>query len=325
MKKLTPKPFLRMAKGAANEAHVFLKDKAFDYADTAVRRLLEEKQGRYLYRLSDEISSSANYHGRIAFGAVLGGPEYTVNLVDCWAAHCLAAKFREQEWINGAGKTVPADQIFETYSVRLLPQQIHFLGFATWNLYAAGHESFAQDMAPLFELYDMRQDATSTGRTGEDLHAYDVSICVSLIVGRGNPDMERIVRLLSPIPVFEGVEQFWLDDDAFTRFTERAAQWHFDYSNKNMEKFRLFAITSADILNPSWVLALDAFRQKHFGRPSCLGAHELLELGKDVIALAKSQHHPKHEVFAAAEKFYVEQCGNEPFNPVPFWEKVMGV
>lgn len=325
MKKFTSSPFLRVAKGAASEAHAFLQDKDFEYGDAAVLQQLEERPSGYLYRLSEVLHSSANFHNRIAFSEVLGGAAHTVNLVDCWVAECLAAKFREQEWISGDGKSVPRHEIFDTFRVRLGLSKIHSLALASWKLYAAGHESYTEEMASLFELYDMRQDATSTGRTSEDLEAYDLSICVSLVVGRGNPDMERIVRLLSPIPVFERIEQFWKDDNAFARFTERAAQWHFDYSNKNMDKFRLFAETSADILTPSWVLALDTFRQKHFGRPSCLGTHELLHLSLDLIALAKTQRNPKHEVFAAAEKFYAEQFGDKPLNPVPFWEKVMGI
>jgi hypothetical protein len=79
------------------------------------------------------------------------------------------------------------------------------------------------------------------------------------------------------------------------------------------------------VLVPSWILALDKFRQKHLGRPCCLGEHELLALSQEVIAAAKAQSYLKLPALIAAENFYKDQFGDEVFNPVPFWEEFMAI
>ena len=84
-------------------------------------------------------------------------------------------------------------------------------------------------------------------------------------------------------------------------------------------------MVAPDVLVPSWILALDKFRQKHLGRPCCLGEHELLVLSQEVIAAAQAQNYPKLPSLIAAEKFYKDQFGDEVFNPVPFWEEFMAI
>ncbi len=325
MGKITSKPFLRMAKTAANDALVCLRDGYAQACDDAVLRLLNErKQGR-LYCLADELSSSSNFHGRISFGPLIDGEEYPVNLTDCWKARCLSAKFREQEWLCMGGERGGAKALFEGYSVRLTPTPIHELALDACKLYACDQRMCLGELTALMDLFELRQDMISLATSDEELEAYDLSVGVSLLLGRDNPDMERLLSLLTPVPVFEGIGEFWMDDSAFARFTERAAQWHFDYSNKNMDGYNSFAKSPVDILIPSWLLALDKFRQNHFGKASCLGSHELLNLGVQMIAFAKTQNHPKPAVFAAAEQHYADFFGTGAFNPIPFWEEVLGV
>lgn len=312
-----------ITRAAAKDSFAFLENKDFSLCDKSIRELLAERPPGYLYALSQQLSISSNYHGRIAFGALVGGNEYDVNLVDCWNARCLAAILREQEWLCRSRESSITKEIIETHSVRLLPQQIYSLAFDFWKLYAVDCNSHIEEVTSLFELFDLRQDVTFSGRPPKDLEPYDLSVCISLIVGRGDPNMDRIIRLLSPIPVFDGIEFFWDNDAEFRRFTERAAQWHFDYSIENKDKFRLFAITPADILVPSWILALDKFRQSRFGRASCLGSHELLDLSSRLISLAKIQVSPPLQVFSAAEAHYSARFGDTTFDPVALWERIL--
>lgn len=104
-----------------------------------------------------------------------------------------------------------------------------------------------------------------------------------------------------------------------------AAQWRLEYCPKHFDGFDGFAMVAPDVLVPSWILALDKFRQKHLGRPCCLGEHELLVLSQEVIAAAQAQNYPKLPSLIAAEKFYKDQFGDEVFNPVPFWEEFMAI
>jgi hypothetical protein len=84
-----------------------------------------------------------------------------------------------------------------------------------------------------------------------------------------------------------------------------------------------FASVAPDVLVPSWITALDKFRQVKSGRPCCLGTHELFEISKAVFDGANAQNHPRLPSLVKAEKYYQELVGSQPFNPFPFWEEFL--
>lgn len=279
-----------------------------------------------LYRITLGLGYSSNFRGRASFGQLVGGAAYPVNLADCWELSLLEAKIIEQSSLHDAKVSGKPSALFGEVSVRLLPGKIHALAFDIFKLYLVGQENHIKEMACFFELFDLRGDAASISMLkGEKIQPYDISVCVNLLIAREKSDSASVDKLLGSIPLFKGITEFWEDDIEFARWTERAAQWHLEYCPKNFSKFEDFANVAPDVLVPSWILALDKFRQKHLRRPCCLGEHELLALSQEVIAAAKAQNYPKLPSLVAAEKFYKDQFGDEVFNPVPFWEEFMAI
>lgn len=317
--------FQKIAKAARDNASDFLSGNSAHESDQYINNALKIRDEECLFKLGSGLCGSSNFHWRIGFSELIGDKKYNVGLIDSWQANVLGEKFYAQAAICLARTAKTPDKLFSQFAVTRLPADINQLAFSLWKLYAAGHEYILKSMVSFFEVFDVRQDAARYGYSGAELEANDVAVCVSLFIGRGKADVATAERLLGTIPVFKGISRFWVDDEEFVQFTERTAQWHFDYSKKHLAKDSSFAHTAAEILIPSWVLALDVFRQKELGRPSCLGSHELLDLSVALVTLAKSQNYPKPAAFVAAEKHYEELFGNEVFNPLPFWEKFLGV
>ena len=279
-----------------------------------------------LYRISIEIGRISNSRSRASFGQLIGGAPYAVNLVDCWRLELLKAKIVEKSSLKDAKEANNPSVLFGEVSVRWLSDKIHLLAFDIFKLYLVGQENHIKEMACFFELFDLRGDAASiTMLKGEKLQPYNISVCTTLLIAREKSDPVSVDKLLGSIPIFKGISEFWEDDVEFARFTERAAQWHLEYCPKHFSKVDDFANVAPDVLVPSWILALDKFRQKNLRRPCCLGEHELLALSQEVIAAAKAQNHPKLPSLVAAEEFYKAQFGDEVFNPVPFWEEFMAI
>jgi hypothetical protein len=277
-----------------------------------------------LYRTAIEMNRISNSRSRASFGQLIGGAPYPVNLIDCWKLKLLEIKLLERSSLHDARIAGKPSALFGEVSVRLLPSKIHALAFDIFKLYLVGQENYLKEMACFFELFDIRGDVTYLG-SGKELIPYDISVCTTLLIAREKADPASVEKLLGSIPIFKGIAQFWEDDAEFARWTERAAQWHLEYCPKNFSKFEDFANVAPDVLVPSWILALDKFRQKHLGRPCCLGEHELLALSQEVIAAAKAQSYLKLPALIAAENFYKDQFGDEVFNPVPFWEEFMAI
>lgn len=306
-----------------SDAERFRRENDAEIADSTLLNLISEQGEGYLYAAADQLELSANYHGRMSIAVLFGGDAYPVNLADCWEARCLSAQFREQSALCDAEQaTTPAD-LYEHSNVRWIPSSIHNLALALWKLYLVGRESYIKEFAPIFELFDLRQDLTYLGLSDVELQAYDISVCVTLLLARENAEETAVVKLLSAIPVFQGISEFWGNDSEFSRFTVRASQWHIDYCLNNSGTFARFADVPPDVLFPSWIFALDKFRQKHLNRPSALGDHELLSLGADVIAGVQAQSYPRLRSLGMAESHYLKRFGNNVFNPLPFWEKFL--
>lgn len=308
---------------ALTDAERFRKNGDATEADAALQTLLSQRADGYLYAAADQLESSANYHGRISVTQFLGGAPYPVNLMDCWEERCLSAKFREQSSLADAKLAADAASLFAAVSVRWIPSGIHNLAFALWKLYITGREQYIKEAAPIFEVFDLRQDMTHMDLTDAELQAYDVSVCVTLLVAREKAEVEVVAKLLGSIPVFQGISEFWGHDSLFATFTERAAQWHIEYCLKNSGTVSRFADVAPDALLPAWILALDKFRQKYLQRPCSLGDHELLALSQEVFARAQAQTHPRLSALVSAEQSYREMFGEEAFNPLPFWEKYL--
>jgi hypothetical protein len=311
---------------AIDDASVFMK--SVTQRDTALLESLNAKpevDGWHLGRIANNLGYSANEHGRISFAQYIGASIHNANLADCWQAYCLEANYQERLSIHIAKQVGTPVQLFDQFSIRWIDSDVCTLAFAVWQLYAVGHELPIRDMACMFELFDLRQDVTHLNLTEEQLQAYDICVCVSLLIAKQDASVAAVNKRLGELPVFKGIADFWDDDEGFARFTERAAQWFLDYSAKHEGKFGSFAETAADVLVPSWIFALDTFRQKHHQRPRSIGQHELLEIGQRVLDGAKAQTHPKLHTLVAAQAHYEKLFGTEPFNPVPFWEKFLGV
>jgi hypothetical protein len=310
---------------ALSDAEHFLESKKNEKSDEELySRIKTFGSGEDLYLISIALGASSNYHGRASFGQLIGGATYSVNIIDCWKLRLLEAKILEKSSIYYAKEAQKPSALFGDISVRLYPGKIHELAFDLWKLYLVGQEDYLEEMACFFELFDLRGDVTHLG-SGKELIPYEISVCLTLLISRDKADSASVGKLLKSIPIFKGITEFWEDDVEFARFTERAAQWHLEYCPKHFSKFDGFANVAPDVLVPSWILALDKFRQKHLRRPCCLGEHELLALSQEVIAAAKAQNHPKLPSLVAAEEFYKAQFGDEVFNPVPFWEEFMAI
>lgn len=315
----------KLISNTLENAKHFLKYDNAGIADQAVCKLLAQQEADYLYAAADELKSSANFHGRISIAQFYGGSPYPVNLVDCWEQTCLSAKFREQFSLQAAQQMATPDMLFERVSVQWIPSLINALAFSLWKLYVVGNDKHIKEMVPFFELFDVRQDVIDRVLSGDQLQAYDLVVCVTLLIGRDKGDLVSIGKLLEPLPIFSGISVFWEDDVEFMRFTERAAQWHIEYSLQNLDSSSRLADVPPDILLPSWIFALDEFRQKHLQRPSALGEHELFALGHDLFANIKKQSHPRLQTLAIAEQHYAKLFGNEQFNPLPFWKKFLSI
>lgn len=324
--KLIQKAFVKHAKLALADADSFQKFKVRDDSGALLSEVLKTRDGEnYVYSIASHLHLASNQEGRISFAQLIDGETYPVNLADCWAMKFLSISYMEQDLLKSGEQAQWKPDCFENIRTYRIPSDVNYLAFAVWKLYCMGESSAIERAIHLFSLFDVRQDVTCMGWTIEQLQAYEVSVSLSLFIGRGKGDAQTAERLLGAIPIFKDIAQFWEDDVAFTSFTERAAQWHFDYSVKNWGEDWAFAASSNEVLIPSWVLALDLFRQKQLGRPSCLGSHELLALGLELISLARSQNHPKLPALVAAQQHYDELFGKEMFNPVPFWEKFLGL
>lgn len=313
----------KMISLALSDAESFRGAGDAEKADQALVELLSRRRDGYMYAVATQLGSSANFHGRISFAQFIGGVAYSVNLTDCWEERVLAAKFRELDVFLAAKKAGTPAALFEQYSVQWQGSRISALAFDLWKLYVAGHEKHIKEMASFFELFDLRQDAASLNISAESIQPYNISVCVTLLIAREKADVAAVGKLLEVIPICKGITQFWEDDAKFAKFTERAAQWHLEYCPKHFSEFSEFANVASDVLVPSWILALDKFRQKHLGRPCSLSQHELLELGKSVLHAAQMQNHPRLPTLVVAEKHFIESFGTESFNPLPFWEKFL--
>ncbi len=301
------------------DAQYFREREEANKADGDLFAQLASQEGEHLYSVSRMLLASANYHGRVSFAQFVGGEAYDVNLADCWEETCLAAKFRERFMQQQAEQAASPEALFQQVSVRWMPSEITSLALDLWKLYAIGREQLVNEFAPQFELFDLRQDVTWAAGD-EPLLAYDLAVCVTLLLARENAEVEAVDRLLGPLPVCAGIGEFWKDDAGFAQFTERAAQWHLDYSLENLGEYNVLASTTTDLLVPAWIFTLDKFRQKHLGRASTLGDHELIALGQQVLVAAQIQRHPKLRVLETAERHYEELFGVGPYNPILFWD-----
>jgi hypothetical protein len=323
--RLYSKQAQKMIKLALSDAaHYSQSNDAEEAEQELYAKISSFKSGADLYQLKLGLGYSSNFRSRASFGQLIGGAPYPVNLIDCWKLRLLEVKILEKSSMHYAKELKTLATLFEERRVHWLPDQIHELAFDIFKLYLTGQENYIKEMACFFELFDLRGDAASiTMLKGEKIQPYNISVCVNLLIAREKADPVSVGKLLESIPIFKGITEFWEDDAEFARWTERAAQWHLEYCPKNFSKFEDFANVAPDVLVPSWILALDKFRQKHLGRPCCLGEHELLALSQEVISAAKAQNYPKLPALIAAEKFYKDQFGDDVFNPVPFWEAFM--
>jgi hypothetical protein len=308
-----------LAQALLDSAH-YKESGSAKVAETALSDSIPCGADGNLFSIYLQLGCISNEHGRISIGQFLGDEPYPVNLVDCWLARCLAAKFLEQD-VRRYAENVKSPSKLGGITFRRTTDELIQLALDLWKLYSAGYTNPIEEFFPTFELYDVRGDSTHL----EEKHRMptDIAVCVSLVIGRGDASLATVCRMLEPIPVFAEVAQFWEDDELFARWTEKSAQWYLEYCPKNYSKLEIFANVAPDVLLPSWITALDRFRQVKNGRPSCLGEHELFDISKAVFDGAKAQKHPRLPSLVKAEEYYEELFGLEPFNPLPFWEEFL--
>jgi hypothetical protein len=314
------RPVAKMITDAKNNATWFKEDGWGNRDELGLTNLIPLPPGKDFGHISIYAHAISNSHGRISFAQFIGSEPYDVNLLDCWIAGCLAAKFSEQSSLQCALK---AECPSKLGGIRLISSSSEIINLAIdlWKLYSTGNTKLIEEFIPLFEVYEIRGDST---RLEEKYRMpTDIAICVTSLIGRGDGTLTTVCRLLDPIPVFEGVALFWEDDELFARWTEKAARWHLDYCPKHYSELDQFASIPPDVLIPSWITALDRFRQIKNKRPSCLGSHELFEISKAVFDGAKNQNHTRLPSLIKAEKYYKELFGTEPLNTLPFWEEFL--
>jgi hypothetical protein len=313
----------KMITDARNNAMWFLED-GWDVTDEKeLFELIPLPVNKDLDNLAICSQRVSNSYGRISFAQFIGAEPYAVNLVDCWLARCLGAKFRERSMLKVAEEAQSLANL-EAEGVDFTRTSTELISLAVdlWKLYTIDKGSHIAEFVPIFEVYDLRGDSTQGTREFE--MPTDIAICLTLLIGRGDASLEKVCTLLEPISVFEGIARFWEDDELFAQWTEKSAQWYLEYCPKHYGDLDQFASVPTDVLVPSWITAFDKFRQVKGGRPSCLGSNELFDISKKVFDAAKAQNHPRIPSLVKAEKYYEELFGTEPFNPRPFWFKFLG-
>lgn len=256
------------------------------------------------YRLHQHLRWTGHSAARRCAQAVMTGISTDGSAIrDGWTLQKLACRFRERDLVASLQEFRTLEDLGEQSSLDVN----YYWDFnqVVWGQFAVGLSADWQEGLDILTLCEMRGQGVLPSR-----HDYaEMPLALNNLLRADRPSAAHFQSFINAAP-FQKLADSWSDDQAFRVMLLDACDWHLRRTYPSDFYHSGFA------LFPSWLLALNRYRQERTNKSS-LPDHPLMVYGKRI--LAANFDGPTHPLVIEAEAEYARRYADKPVDFEAEW------
>lgn len=256
-----------------------------------LRKSIQEKSNDHAFQMDlEEIGGAV---ARQSAYVVMTGQSIDASpLRDGWRLQMLAGRFYEREFLRIKESCRTLEEVGKKKSL----SANHYWSFSqvVWGQFSVDLDVEWREGLSQLKLCEIR------GQFDLPAHFSGLPRALNTLLRMDIPSLGEF-GLFDDVAPLKNLGHAWNSDESFRKLLIDACDWHLE------ETFPADSYHSGYALFPTWLFALDRYRQKHTGI-SCLPDHPLMVYGERILSADFSG--PAHPLVAEAEAEYARRYGD---------------